>query len=63
MKQFLLMVDETGMAVLSHILKPGTFHFLPVEGMPLNTEGRYHVMLTPIVNSIPQAELPLHEEE
>lgn len=57
MKQYLLMVDEVGMNLLSHILKQGTFQYLAVEGMPLNNDGRYHVMITPVVLPLPPADL------
>ena len=56
MKQYLLMVDEVSMAMLSHLLKPNTFQFLAVEGVPLNNDTRYHVIVTPVIPPVPPAE-------
>lgn len=45
-KQYLLMIDEIGMAMLSR-LSPA-FAFVQVEGMPLNDQPNYQVLVSPL---------------
>lgn len=51
-KQYLLMVDEVWMAVLAKFCP--AFAFVPVEGMPLENNPGYQVLVSPI--SKPAAE-------
>lgn len=45
-RQYLLMVDEIGMALLSQICK-GSLQFVPVDGMPLNGNPYVQLLSTP----------------
>lgn len=45
-KQYLLMVDEVGMALLNQICK-GSVQFVPVDGMPLNGNPYVQLLSTP----------------
>lgn len=46
-KQYLLMLDEVGMAMLSR-LSPA-FSFVQVEGMPLEQNPAYQVLVSPLI--------------
>lgn len=48
-KQFLLICDENGMKVLQALAFPNLIQFLEVQGMKLNGEDKYNLLVTPIV--------------
>ena len=59
MKQYLLMCDESSMSVLSHILKDNTVQFLEVQGVNLNSENKYNILVTPVIPPVnPVTETP-----
>jgi len=49
-KQYLLVVDEIGMAMLGKLCP--FFGFVPVEGMPLQGNGTHQALVTPIQPAI-----------
>lgn len=56
MKQYLLLCDETSKSVLETCLS-GVIQFLEVEGMNLNGQNQYNLLLTPVLNFVTPADI------
>lgn len=60
-KQYLLLCDEHGLTVLKHLFKSESLQFLEVQGMNLNAENQYNLLVTPVippVNPVVAKEVP-----
>lgn len=56
MKQYLLLCDETSKGVLETV-SSGVIQFLEVEGMNLNGQNQYNLLLTPVLNFVTAADI------
>jgi hypothetical protein len=59
MKQYLMMCDENGMNNVKALLRGDVVQFLEVQG--LTTTGEYNVLVTPVVQPLPQAVVSVEE--
>ena len=48
-KQYAIVVDDVGMALLTALMKPGSVQFLELQGLNLNAENKYNILVTPVL--------------
>jgi len=60
-KQYLLMIDEVGMAMLARLMP--CLGFVPVEGMPLDNNPGYQVLVSALSKPVDPVVLEAKPEE
>ena len=55
-KQYLLMVEDDVMAALQHCVKG--LQFIEVQGLSINSENKFNVIVTPVAPVLNQADAP-----
>lgn len=48
-KQYVLVVDEAGMEALNAFIKTGSIQYLELQGLNLNAENKYNILVTPVL--------------
>lgn len=56
-KQYVLIVDEVGMEALNAFIKIGSIQYLELQGLNLNTENKYNILVTPVLPPLNPATL------
>lgn len=56
-KQFLLLCDEAGMEKLKYVSN-NTIQFLEVQGLNLNNENKFNILLTPVLPPVTPMPVP-----
>ena len=55
MKQYLIMCDVVFVNQLKQMLNPQAIQFLEIQGMNLNMENKYNILVTPVTPPVPAA--------
>lgn len=51
-KQYLVLCDELGMTVMKNLFRSEAVQFLEVQGMNLNAENQYNLLVTPVISPV-----------
>lgn len=49
MKQYLVVCDEEGAQYLSALLMPNRMQFIEVQGVKMNGDHNYNILITPVI--------------
>ena len=55
-RQFLMICDDAGMQNLKEVFKENTVQFLEIQGMNVNGENKFNILVTPVNPPVPQAQ-------
>lgn len=56
-KQYVLVVDEVGLEALNAFIKTGSIQYLELQGLNLNAENKYNLLVTPVLPPVNPATL------
>lgn len=61
-KQYTILVNEMGRALLERIFQSGIIDFLELQGANLNNEGKFNILLTPVLPPLNQMKVSVNAQ-
>ena len=61
-KQYVLVVDEVGMEALNAFIKTGYIKYLEIQGLNLNAENKFNILMTPVLPPVTPASVIMPPE-
>lgn len=58
-KQYLMMVDEAALVKVGAVFSG--IQFIEVQGMDIGSDGRFKIMVTPVIPPLPGVAVPVKE--